>query len=97
VSWEREAMMRDGKEKMAWMAYEQAHQSGDKEKAKELYRKWVLGNPLSLSGKSTDHIWLMEDVEGYIGIRMDCGDSGTVYVTKAQAKDLAEQLLSFLA
>lgn len=63
---------------------------------KEQYESRCLSPILHLSGKSTDHIWLMEDVEGYIGIRMDCGDSGVVYVTKEQAKDLAEQLLSFL-
>jgi len=53
--------------------------------------------PLLLQGKSTDHIWLMEDVEGYIGIRMDSGDRGTVYLTHAQATDLLKQLATFIA
>jgi hypothetical protein len=27
-----------------------------------------------------------------IGVRMDCGDSGTVYLTREQAAELADQL-----
>lgn len=52
---------------------------------------------LYLQGKATDHIWLMEDVEGYIGIRMDSGDSGVVYLTREQAADLSEQLAKFIS
>lgn len=39
---------------------------------------------LRLNGKCTDHIWLMEDgaERHVIGVRMDCGDSGTVYLTR---------------
>lgn len=51
-------------------------------------------NELYLHGQATDHIWCMEDKPGFIGIRMDSGDSGTVYLTHAQARDLAEQLSS---
>ncbi len=51
---------------------------------------------LFLHGKATDHIWLMEDVPGFIGVRMDCGDSGAVYLTQAQAADLHEQLSNFV-
>jgi len=51
---------------------------------------------LRLDGEATDHIWLMEDRPGLIGIRMDCGDSGVVYVTPSQAKDLATQLTCVL-
>lgn len=56
------------------------------------------GEGLHLSGKSTNHIWLMEDGEEpfVIGIRMDCGDSGTVYVTREQAEFLAIELMLFL-
>jgi hypothetical protein len=36
------------------------------------------------------------DEPNVIGIRMDCGDSGTVYVSRDQAKELAEQLQSIL-
>ena len=67
-----------------------------KVETKEQYEKRCLDQPLHLSGKATDHIWLMEDVEGYIGIRMDSGDSGTVYLRPLQAKYLAEELLRFL-
>lgn len=76
--------------------YESAHRADQREKALKFYKKWMLSKPLSLSGAATDHIWMMEDVEGYIGIRLDCGDAGAVYVTKAQAKELAEQLLDML-
>lgn len=53
---------------------------------------------LRLNGKSTDLVWLMADGNEphVIGIRMDCGDSGTVYLTRDQAKNLAEQLLDML-
>src|SRR6266436_1592305 len=52
---------------------------------------------LQLQGKSSDHIWLMEDGEEphVIGIRMDSGDSGVVYVTCEQALDLSKQLATF--
>ena len=55
-------------------------------------------NELFLHGLATDHIWLMETgpQSHPIGIRLDSGDSGTVYVSRSQAKDLAEQLLSFI-
>ena len=51
---------------------------------------------LRLQGKCTNHIWLMEDGEPphTIGLRMDCGDSGVVYLTELQARDLAGQLLN---
>lgn len=54
-------------------------------------------NDLYLNGLGTDHIWLMEDgPESHpIGVRLDCGDSGTVYLSRQQAQDLAEQLLTF--
>lgn len=51
---------------------------------------------LFVNGKSTDHIWAMEDKEGFIGIRFDCGDSGTIYLTRKQALDLRNQLNLFL-
>lgn len=52
---------------------------------------------LKLEGRSTDHIWLMEDGPDShpIGVRMDRGDSGVVYLSYSQAKDLSEQLSSF--
>lgn len=44
---------------------------------------------------ATDHIWTMEDKPGFVGLRIDCGDSGVVYFTKSQARDVAEQMSSF--
>lgn len=53
---------------------------------------------LRLEGRGTDHIWTMLDgpEPHTIGIRLDCGDSGVVYVTPSQAKDLIEQLKSYV-
>lgn len=34
---------------------------------------------------ATDHIWTMEDKPGFIGLRLDCGDSGVIYFTREQA------------
>jgi hypothetical protein len=67
-----------------------------REKEKEMTE---IKKELNLAGNATDHIWLMEDgPETHpIGIRMDCGDSGTVYVSKEQAAELASQLNAFLA
>jgi hypothetical protein len=62
----------------------------------DLRRKEQKRDRLQLKGEATDHIWLMEDRPGKIGIRLDCGDSGVVYVTYKQAEDLAEQLLTFV-
>lgn len=55
--------------------------------------------PLLLQGNSTDHIWIMTDGEEphAIGVRMDCGDSGAVYLTRAQAAELAQGLTAILA
>jgi hypothetical protein len=57
-----------------------------------------INQALHLSGKATEHIWLMADGDEphVIGIRMDCGDSGTVYCTREQAADLAAQLQDML-
>lgn len=63
----------------------------------EEYKARQTNPDLLLQGCSTDHIWCMEDIPGLIGIRMDCGDRGVVYLTYGQAKDLAEQLLLSVA
>jgi hypothetical protein len=62
------------------------------------WREIDITGQLHLQGKCTDHVWLMEDGEepSVIGVRMDCGDSGTVYLTRDQAADLADQLKSML-
>jgi len=53
--------------------------------------------PLHLSGCATDHIWLMEDgPESHpIGVRVDDGDSGTLYLSREQAKELGGELIRF--
>jgi hypothetical protein len=53
--------------------------------------------PLLIQGKATDLIWLMQDGEEphVIGVRLDSGDAGVVYLTRQQALDLADQLKEF--
>ena len=46
---------------------------------------------LNLAGQSTDHIWAMQH-EDLIGLRLDCGDSGTVLFSRSQAKEVIETL-----
>jgi hypothetical protein len=50
---------------------------------------------LTLAGHATNQIWIMEDgPESHpIGIRLDEGDSGAVYLSRAQGRELAAQLL----
>ena len=52
-----------------------------------------MGN-LRLEGFAGDPIWLMGDGQEpfVIGMRLDCGDSGVVYLTRDQARDLKSQL-----
>lgn len=45
---------------------------------------------------STDHIWAMEDMPGFIGLRLDCGDSGTIYFTPKQAINVIAELSGML-
>lgn len=40
---------------------------------------------------ATDHIWTMEDRPGFIGLRVDCGDSGVIYFTPDQARQVIDQ------
>ena len=39
---------------------------------------------------ATDLIWTMEDKPGFIGLRVDCGDAGTIYFTSDQARQVVE-------
>lgn len=41
---------------------------------------------------ATDHIWTMEDKPGFIGLRVDCGDAGTIYFTPDQAEQTIDAL-----
>ena len=49
---------------------------------------------LILQGRCSDPIWVQVDGEEpfSIGIRMDCGDAGVVYLTRDQAYELLKQL-----
>lgn len=49
---------------------------------------------LSIQGQATDHIWTMEDgPESHpIGLRLDCGDSGVVYLSNDQAEKVVDSL-----
>jgi hypothetical protein len=46
---------------------------------------------------ATDHIWTMQDREGFIGLRVDCGDSGVIYFTPDQARQVIDQFTLQLA
>ena len=50
---------------------------------------------LMIQGNAGDPIWVMCDGQEphVIGIRLDCGDSGVVYLSREQAKELADQLI----
>lgn len=49
---------------------------------------------LQIQGIAGDPIWVMCDgTEPYvIGVRLDCGDAGVVYLSREQATELAKQL-----
>jgi hypothetical protein len=42
--------------------------------------------------KATDNIWAMAAPNGLIGLCLDSGDSGTVYLTKDQARTVIATL-----
>jgi hypothetical protein len=53
---------------------------------------------LEVQGCATDHIWAMEhtiDGQDVIGLRFDCGDAGTLYLTKYQAREVIGILQTF--
>jgi hypothetical protein len=47
---------------------------------------------LFIHGHAGDPIWCMRESDELIGVRLDSGDSGTVYLTNEQARELATQL-----
>jgi hypothetical protein len=53
-----------------------------------------MNDKLSIQGTAGDPIWVMCDgtEQHPIGVRLDCGDGGTIYLSKDQATDLASQL-----
>jgi len=52
---------------------------------------------LILSGHATDHIWAMQHDDDLYGLRVDCGDAGTLYMNKAQAQEIIETLQLILS
>jgi hypothetical protein len=90
TAWFANALMR------GWDEHSRAHDAA--QEASKPTGNGLGANPtqdrLRLHGRCTDHIWTMQDgQEPYvIGVRMDCGDSGTVYLTREQAAELADQL-----
>jgi hypothetical protein len=84
----REAFLGDTNEIMLEAEIEQIN-----DKRKQALDK---SSSLMLEGKATDNIWAMEDgPESHpIGIRLDCGDSGVVYLSRSQADDLTTMLVN---
>jgi hypothetical protein len=58
--------------------------------------KSVPQESLHLAGHATDHIWGMAHGDDCIGLRVDCGDAGTLYMTKEQAREVIDTLLALL-
>jgi hypothetical protein len=55
---------------------------------------------LHLEGQATDHIWGMvheQKGQDIIGLRADCGDGGTLYMTIPQAHEVIDTLNSLLS
>ena len=53
---------------------------------------WLESVGMFLYGEAKGPIWAMEDRPGFIGLRLDCGDGGTVYLTKEQAREVIAEL-----
>lgn len=53
---------------------------------------------LHINGQATDNIWgMVHEPEHRIGLRVDCGDAGTLFLTKSQAHDVIDTLNSLLS
>jgi hypothetical protein len=52
--------------------------------------------PLSISGRVGEPIWwMMDGPETHpIGLRLDCGDGGVIYLNKEQAQEIIDNLKS---
>ena len=57
---------------------------------------WLERAGLFLYGEAKGPIWAMQDRPGLIGLRLDCGDGGTVYLTKEQAREVIAELQHWL-
>jgi hypothetical protein len=47
---------------------------------------------LILQGAATDDIWAMASLDGTIGLCLDSGEAGTVYLTQEQARAVVAAL-----
>jgi len=53
---------------------------------------WLKRVELFLYGQAKGPIWSTVGRPGLIGLRLDCGDSGVVYLTKEQAREVIDEL-----
>jgi hypothetical protein len=52
---------------------------------------------LRIEGHAGNPIWSMTEANGEIGLRLDCGDAGVVWMTPEQARETIEALKAELA
>ena len=57
---------------------------------------WLERAGLFLYGEAKGPIRAMEDRPGLIELRLDCGDGGTVYLTREQAREVIAELQHLL-
>ena len=55
-----------------------------------------LGDQLILQGHATDQVWAMRSPTGTIGLGLDDGAAGTVYLNEKQARTVVETLQKML-
>jgi len=53
---------------------------------------WLKRVGLFLYGEAKGPIWTTADRPRLIGLRLDCGDAGVVYLTKEQAREVINEL-----
>ena len=51
---------------------------------------------LILQGRATDRVWAMRSPQGTIGLCLDDGEAGTVFLTADQARAVIDTLQSML-
>ena len=57
-----------------------------------------IDRPLRIEGRVSDPIWAMEDGDSSspIGLRLDCGGAGVLYLSRKQAQQIIETLVQIL-
>jgi hypothetical protein len=58
--------------------------------------EWLERTGLLLHGRATDQVWAMRSSDGLIGLYMDSGDAGVVYLTENQARNVIDTLQKVL-